>query len=356
MEFLANYGLFLAKSLTFVAVVFVIVVLLSSLGSRKKGDKGHIEVIKLNEKYEDLREDLREAMMDEEELKAHEKAEKKRLKDEKKAAKKATKKDEPAETELITEVKGRVFVVDFDGDIKASQVENLREEITSILSIATPADEVVIRLESGGGMVHTYGLASSQLNRITKKGIKLTACVDKVAASGGYMMACVANKIIAAPFAVLGSIGVVAQVPNLHKLLKKNDIDYDIYTAGKYKRTVTVLGENTEEGKQKFVEDLHDTHDLFKGFVKTHRPSVDVEAVANGDVWYGSKAIEVNLVDEVATSDEYLFEKMAVADVYSVHYKLKKSLPEKFGMAAQASADKLLLTWWDRLHSQRWFQ
>jgi len=356
LEFLANYGLFLAKSLTFVAVVFVIVVLISSLGARRKADKGHIEVVKLNEKYDDLREDLREALMDEEALKAHEKAEKKRLKEEKKASKKAQKKGDEAAEKSSEEAKKRVFVIDFDGDIKASQVDNLREEITTVLSVATPADEVVIRLESGGGMVHTYGLASSQLSRITKKGIPLIACVDKVAASGGYMMACVADKIIAAPFAVLGSIGVVAQVPNLHRLLKKNDIDYDIYTAGKYKRTVTVLGENTEEGKQKFVEDLHETHDLFKEFVKTNRPSVDVESVANGDVWYGTQALGVNLVDEVLTSDEYLCDKMATSDVYSVQYKCKKSLHEKFGMAAQASLDKLLLTWWNRLHSQRWFQ
>jgi serine protease SohB len=379
LEFLANYGLFLAKAVTVVAVVFVIIVLVTSIGGRKKSDKGQIEVTKINEKFDQLRDSLREAMMDEEQVKEFDKSEKKRLKAEKLAKKKAAKEKKKetgkssevivadvnvsetnAETVLdsqptVINAKKRTFVLDFDGDIKASQVDNLREEITSVLSVATPNDEVLVRLESGGGMVHAYGLASSQLARVTKKSIPLTVCVDKVAASGGYMMACVADKIIAAPFAIVGSIGVVAQVPNVHRLLKKHDVDYDIYTAGEYKRTVTVFGENTEKGKEKFVEDLHDTHVLFKEFVSSHRPEVDVAKVANGDVWYGSRAIDVKLIDEVSTSDEYLMEKMSEGDIYSVKFTHKKSLTEKIGFAAQASADRLLLTWWERLHNSRWF-
>lgn len=355
MELLAEYGLFLAKAVTIVAVVFVIVLLVVGLGGRKKTDKGHLDVSKLNEQYEDLRDGFREALMSDDALKLHEKSEKKRLKEEKAAAKKAAKQtpDTPENSDAAT--KSRVFVLDFDGDIKASAVESLREEITGILTLATPTDEVVIRLESGGGMVHAYGLAASQLARLTAKNIPLTACVDKVAASGGYMMACVADKIVAAPFAVLGSIGVVAQVPNVNRLLKKFDIDYDIYTAGKYKRTVTVFGENTPEGKEKFVEDLHDTHDLFKSFVQTHRPAVDVEEVANGDVWYGTQAIDKHLIDEVLTSDEYITSKIAEADVFTVKYTVKKSLPEKLGMAVAATADRVLLTWWERLQAARWF-
>ena len=108
-----------------------------------------------------------------------------------------------------------------------------------------------------------YGLAASQMQRIRDKKLKLTVCVDKVAASGGYMMAVVADKIIAAPFAVLGSIGVLAQVPNFHRLLKKHDVDFEMLTAGKYKRTLTMFGENTDKGREKFQEDIEDTHVLF---------------------------------------------------------------------------------------------
>lgn len=361
MEFLTDYGLFLAKTITFVVAVGVIITIAVSMGGRnKKSDKGHIEVTKLNEKFDHLRDSLRDAMLDDEEYKEFEKAEKKRLKEEKaqkkKAAKEATKaKGGEVTSETLDPEKKRIFVLDFYGDIKASEVESLREEISTVLTLAKPTDEVVVRVESGGGMVHSYGLASSQLARITNKNIPLTVCVDKVAASGGYMMACVADKIVAAPFAILGSIGVVAQLPNFHKLLKKNDIDYEMFTAGEYKRTVTMFGENTEKGRAKFVEELEDTHVLFKEFVSEHRPQVDVVKVATGEVWFGRRAIEVNLIDELQTSDEYLFSQAQNADIYEVEFTYKKSLPEKLGFAAQAAVDRLLMTWWERLNISRWF-
>ncbi len=359
MEFLTEYGLFLAKAITFVVAVFVVLSLVVSMGMRnKKSDKGQIEVTKLNEKFDAMRDTLRDAMLDEEGLKDAEKAEKKRLKEEKAQKKKeakasAKKGEEDAATHQPA--KKRVFVLDFYGDMKASENDCLREEITAVLSIAQPTDEVVVKVESGGGMVHSYGLASSQLARITHKNIPLTVCVDKVAASGGYMMACVANKIVAAPFAILGSIGVVAQLPNFHKLLKKNDIDYEMFTAGEYKRTVTMLGENTEKGRAKFVEDLEDTHLLFKEFVSEHRPQVDIAKVATGEVWFGRRAKEVNLIDELQTSDEYLLSQADTADIYEVEFTHKKSLPEKLGLAAQGAVDRLMLSWWERLQNSRWF-
>jgi serine protease SohB len=360
LEFLTNYGLFLAKTITFVVAILVVVVVAVSVGGRnKKSDKGHIEVTKLNEKFDHLRDSLRDAMLDDDEYKEYEKSEKKRLKEEKaqkkKAAKDVAKSKVEADTAAEAPAKKRVFVLDFYGDIKASEVESLREEISTVLTLAKPTDEVVVKVESGGGMVHSYGLASSQLARITNKNIPLTVCVDKVAASGGYMMACVANKIVAAPFAILGSIGVVAQLPNFHKILKKNDIDYEMFTAGEYKRTVTMFGENTEKGRAKFVEELEDTHVLFKEFVSEHRPQVDVVAVATGEVWFGRRAIDVKLVDELQTSDEYLFAQAENADIYEVEFTHKKSLPEKLGFAAQAAVDRLLMTWWERLNVSRWF-
>ena len=375
MEFLSDYGLFLAKAVTFVLAVFVIVSLLASLAMRnKKHDRGQLEVTRINEKYEETRDMLRDAMLDEEMLKIQEKAEKKKHKAEKAEKKKAAKlaakeakKDKADEKSKdgessdsvakgeSSETKKRVFVLDFHGDIKASECDLLREEITAILSQATTNDEVVVKVESGGGMVHSYGLASSQLARITQKNIPLTVCVDKVAASGGYMMACVANKIVAAPFAILGSIGVVASLPNFHKLLKKNDIDYEMFTAGEYKRTVTMLGENTEKGRAKFVEDLEDTHVLFKEFVAEHRPQLDIDKIATGEVWFGRRAKEVNLIDEIQTSDEYLLSQIETADIFQVEYVYKKTIQEKLGFAAQGAVDRLLMTWWERLHFNRWF-
>jgi len=237
----------------------------------------------------------------------------------------------------------KIFVLDFKGDIQASAVENLREEITLILATAKAGrDRVVVRLESPGGMVHGYGLAAAQLVRLRDAGFHLTICVDKVAASGGYMMACIANEIIAAPFAIVGSIGVVAQVPNFNRLLKQHNVDFELYTAGQYKRTVTMFGENTPEGKAKFEEELQQTHVLFKHFVEKYRPQLNVDKVATGEHWYGEDALDLNLVDKLQTSDEYLLALLPQHDVYVINTRKKATLGEKLGLQAAQMADSLI--------------
>ncbi len=237
----------------------------------------------------------------------------------------------------------KIYVIDFKGDVQASAVENLREEITLILATANAGkDRVVVRLESPGGMVHGYGLAAAQLVRLRDAGFHLTICVDKVAASGGYMMACIANEIITAPFAVVGSIGVVAQVPNFNRLLKEHNVDFELYTAGEYKRTVTMFGENTPEGKAKFEQELQQTHALFKHFVEKYRPKLNVEKVATGEHWYGQDALDLNLVDELKTSDEYLLSALPQHDVYVISTRRKPTLGEKLGLQAAQMADALV--------------
>ncbi|HAV5429054.1 protease SohB [Acinetobacter baumannii] len=237
----------------------------------------------------------------------------------------------------------KIFVLDFKGDIQASAVENLREEITLILATAKAGrDRVVVRLESPGGMVHGYGLAAAQLVRLRDAGFHLTICVDKVAASGGYMMACIANEIISAPFAVVGSIGVVAQVPNFNRLLKEHNVDFELYTAGQYKRTVTMFGENTPEGKAKFEEELQQTHVLFKHFVEKYRLQLNVDKVATGEHWYGQDALDLNLVDKLQTSDEYLLALLPQHDVYVINTRKKATLGEKLGLQAAQMADSLI--------------
>ncbi len=232
----------------------------------------------------------------------------------------------------------RVFVIDFKGDVLATEVESLREEVTVVLGVVQPGDEVVVRLESSGGAVHGYGLAASQLARLRSREVPLTVCVDKVAASGGYMMACVANKILAAPFAILGSIGVVAQAPNLHRLLQKHGIDYENYTAGKYKRTVTLLGPVTEDDKQKLREQLEETHELFKRYVREMRPALDVESVATGEHWFGTRAVEMGLADALATSDDYLLGRANGARIFEVLCERPRSVRERAVAIAQALA------------------
>jgi serine protease SohB len=331
IEFFADYGMFLLKTLTLVvALGLAVAIVVAASGKGHSSEAGNIEVKSLNERYTHMRETLEDAVLDEASLKKLAKEEKQKLKKEKAEQKKTAKTDTDAGV-----TKKRVFVLDFDGDIRAQAVDTMREEISAILTIATENDEVVLKLESGGGVVHGYGLAASQLSRIKDKSIPLTICVDKVAASGGYMMACIASKILAAPFAMVGSIGVVAQVPNFHKILKKNDVDYELFTAGEYKRTVTMFGENTDKAREKFSLELEETHELFKDFVGKNRPSIDVPKVATGEVWFGQQAVDLDLVDELGTSDQYLMEASANADVYSVTYKTKKSLQEKLGIGVE---------------------
>lgn len=339
VEFFAEYLGFLAKTATVVVAIVMVLLTLAALRSKGRQGGGQLQVSKLNEFFKQLQERVEHAVLDKDQLKAAHKAAAKAAKAQKKAG----------------VVKPRVYVLDFAGDIKASAADSLRHEITALLSTATPADEVVLRLESGGGMVHSYGLASSQLARIRQAGIPLTVCIDKVAASGGYMMACIGQKIISAPFAILGSIGVVAQLPNVHRLLKKHDIDYEVLTAGEYKRTLTVFGENTDKGREKFQEDLETTHELFKGFVGQYRPQLDMQEIATGEVWLGLAALEKKLVDELKTSDEYLAERAKHAELFHLHYAQKKSLQERVGLAGSVALDRFVLNWLSRLQQTRFW-
>ena len=306
MDFISEYGLFLAKALTIVfSVLFIMFFFFAASQRSKIGGEGRIEVKKLNESLDSLTDSLRTAIVP---ISAQKK-ERKRQKKERKIRAKG-----------VEEAKAKAFIIDFKGDIQATAVTSLREEITAVLAVAEKEDEVLVRLESPGGVVHGYGLAASQLKRVRNKNIRLTVSVDKVAASGGYMMACIADNIISAPFALLGSIGVVAELPNFHRLLKKNDIDYELVTAGEYKRTLTFFGENTEKGREKFAEELEDVHLLFKDFVSENRPLVAIEEVATGEAWFGTRALERKLVDDLKTSDEYILELCDKRDVFHVKY------------------------------------
>ena len=333
-DILTGYGIFILEILTILLVILAIVGLVISYRQHNKSKIGELEIKDLSEEFDHQVRVLRDFNLSEEELKQQAKAEKKAEKQKVKKRKEKLKKGET----LDDEKKSCVYVLDFHGDISASETTALREEISAILNVATPEDEVLLRLESPGGIVHDYGFAASQLSRLKQKGIKLTIAVDKVAASGGYMMACVADKIVSAPFAVIGSIGVVAQIPNVHRLLKKYDVDVDVMTAGEFKRTVTVLGENTEKGKQKFQQELEETHQLFKQFVSEIRPCVDIDKIATGEHWFGQQAIDLKLVDEISTSDDLILEKMKEKYVLSVKYRLKKSLIKKLGHQAEESA------------------
>jgi len=349
MTYLYEYLTFLAETVTIVVAFLVIVSVLVSLGARQAAhaEHGHLKVTKLNDRLRGLRHAMEGSLLPADAVKKQHKQEAKaqaesqkalsqELKHKRKEAKQAKTAEGAQDAQDVQEAEdtgddkdvtaaadgkaGRVYVLRFEGDTKASHVDHLRLEISAILTMAEAADEVVVCIESPGGMVHSYGLAASQLMRIRHRDIPLTAVVDKVAASGGYLMAAVANRVLAAPFALVGSIGVIAQVPNVHRLLKKNDVDVEVITAGKYKRTLTVLGENTEEGRRKFVEELEDVHALFQEFVKDNRPQLDLDTVATGEAWYGKRALDLGLVDELATSDEYLMQLCDAHDVYEVRW------------------------------------
>lgn len=342
LEFLLDYGLFLAKVVTFVVAVIALVVGVKVLGSKGGQAKGELQVTNLSEKHEETVAQLEEHLHDEVYLKARHKVQQKEQKENHKQESKQAKKAAKA-GELVDTRKPHLFVLDFNGSIDAKEVASLREEVTAILAVAKDYDEVLVRLESGGGMVHGYGLASSQLDRLKNANIKLTIAVDKVAASGGYMMACVADKIVSAPFAIVGSIGVIAQIPNFNKLLKKNDIEFEQMTAGEYKRTLTMFGENTDKAREKFKHELEETHGLFKDFIRVHRPSLALEKVATGEHWFGTQALELGLVDEIKTSDDLIIEASKEKSVLALHYVRKKKLSDKISGSAAKTVDSILL-------------
>ena len=339
MQFLAEYGMFLAKSITLVAAALIVAAALVSLSQRqRKTDEQRLEVTCLNKQYEQMEKTLSAALLSPQQLKQKQKAEKKANKDKAKADKRAAAGKAKGNGNGNGNSDGdggekparRIYVVDFNGDIRASAVASLRREISAILTLAGGGDEVVVRLESGGGVVHGYGLAASQLRRIRDRQIPLTIAVDKIAASGGYMMACVADKIIAAPFAFIGSIGVLLQIPNLHRLLKKHDVEFEQVYSGEYKRTLTMFGENTPKGRKKLQRQMEETHDLFKQHVKTQRPGLDIEAVSTGEYWLGSRALELGLVDALQTSDDYLMAAREDAQLLLVKYAEKKKMVDRF--------------------------
>ncbi len=325
MEQLFELGLFVGKALIIVISIVLVILTISAAASKNKHE-AELDIEDINEKYKDYENILQSQLLN--------KKEKKKLAKEKK-------KEEKAESDKS---KSKLFVLDFKGDIQASQVDQFREEVSAVLSVANSDDEILVKVESPGGVVHGYGLAAAQILRLKDAGLKITIAVDKVAASGGYLMACTGHKIIAAPFAILGSIGVVAQVPNIHRFLKKHDVDYQEITSGEYKRTVSLFGEITEKGKQKFTEQIEDTHKLFKDFVAKERPQLEMDKVATGEYWFAYRAKDLKLVDEIMTSDDFLFGARKNRKIVKVSLQGKKNLAEKLQKLVGSMASRALET------------
>ena len=334
-EFFADYGLFLLKTLTI--VVAIIAVMAAGAAAQRKASHESLEIENLNKKYRGLADALRKAISS---------------KVERKQAAKERKKEAKAEAKAPSG-RARSFVIDFKGDLKASAVASLREEVSAILDVANDDDEVIVRLENHGGIVHEHGLAASQLARIRDRDIPLVVCVDKVAASGGYLMACVASQVYAAPFAILGSIGVLAQIPNFNRMLDNHGVDFEQVTAGKYKRTVTMFGKNTDEDRAKLKEELEDVHALFKDAVAKYRPELDLDKVATGEHWYGKRALELGLADELATSDELLGKKAQERDLYHVSYKIKQPLQKRLMANVESAIERADAAGWRRKFESR---
>ncbi|MBX3709597.1 MAG: protease SohB [Gammaproteobacteria bacterium] len=322
---LIQLGLFTAKSLIIATLILaVLIVFFMLIAKSKEKTKGHLIIKSLNNKYDEAKEILLTATLNKKQFKQFLK----------------NKKLEEKAKQKIEQKPKNIYVLNFHGDIKATAVSSLTEEITAVLNVATPSDEVVVRLESAGGIVHGYGLAAAQLLRIRAKQIPLTIAIDKIAASGGYMMACVANRILAAPFAIIGSIGVIVQLPNFHRVLKDKHIDFEQITAGEFKRTITVFGENTKEGREKLQHEIEDIHDLFKNLISEHRQQVEIQKVATGEHWLGQQAIGLKLIDEIKTSDDYLFERSKDANLYEICYETRKSLLNRLSTSANIMYDK----------------
>ena len=334
-----DYGLFLAKSITVVlaiAAVAVIILVAITIAARRGQSGSALTVKRLNENYESLADTLRSEAWSKQRLKEA-------ARERKKTRKARAKAGEDAARPIV-------YVLDFKGDLRASAVSALREEITAIVGMAGDGDEVVLRLENPGGVVHDHGLAASQLQRIKDRGLPLTVAVDKVAASGGYMMACIGDHILAAPFAVLGSIGVLAQLPNFKRLLEDKGVDVELFKGGRFKRTVTMFGHNSDEDRAKFQQEIDEIHTLFKTYVAEHRPGLDMDRVATGEHWFGRDALELGLCDALGTSDDWLMERRERAELLGVGYKRRKRFSERVLQSVEDAPSRAL----DRLLQRLW--
>lgn len=332
MEYISSYGLFLAKAVTIIVFIWVVLSMLLSL-AHKQHEQDQIEIKNLNSKFEQTKLQMQQQLLSKKEAKE---------------LLKQSKKEHKKKRKGLAGERKRVFVLNFVGNIKASAVKHLRKEITALLSVATSDDEIVVCLENSGGLVHEHGFAASQLQRIRQRDIPLTVAVDKVAASGGYMMACVANRIVAAPFSIIGSVGVLAQLPNFNRLLEKHGIDFEQVKAGELKRTLTMFGKNTDEDRARLTEQMEETHELFKEFIAEQRSVVDVQAIATGEHWLGKRALELKLIDELITSDDYLLRQSEHADIYEVKHVAPKTISEKLSGSVQSAFEKVLTVWWQR--------
>lgn len=330
-EFFLAYGLFLLQAITIVVAIIVTLGFIMAQKQRLKQEDGYFEITDIGEKLDETRDNLEQELLDKATLKTLKKQRKK------------AKKEEPTDKE-------RLFVIRFDGDIRANEASELRELVTALLVIAKPSDEVLLVLESGGGFVPHYGLAASQLKRVRDANLSLTVAIDKVAASGGYLMACVAHKIIAAPFAIVGSIGVLGQLPNFHRFLNKHAVDYEQHYAGQFKRTLTVFGKNTEKARKKFQQELEQTHTLFRNFIDENRPQVDLEQVATGEHWHALDAFEKKLIDQIMTSDEYIMKHHPEKAIYELNYKTKPDFKERLSSTLGSCVSKVTDSW------QKWLR
>lgn len=337
VKFIILYGLFLVKTLTVIFAISAVFMLMLTLRQRTRSRNGELKVINLCKQYREIKRQMELSSLGDVEQSIWQKRYKKKDKEQAKESKVIYKKGQSKPT------KPCLYVLDFKGSMHANEVSSLREEISAVLAVVKTGDQVLLRLESPGGSVHCYGLCASQLQRLRNNNVPLTIAVDKVAASGGYLMACVANRIVAAPFAIVGSIGVVAQIPNFNRLLKHHEIDIELHTAGAYKRTLTLFGKNSQEGREKFQQELDETHSLFKEFVHSMRPSLNINLVATGEHWYGTKALEHNLIDDISTSDELIMSALESHTVMSVRFKQRKHFTKYFTDSIALSVEQRIM-------------
>lgn len=320
-SFAADIISFLLKAIILV-FCFAAVVAISVSSKKKNSSEFSMSIINLKEKLLEQALSIKKQILSKDDLKKYKKEQE---------ALEKTKNENP-----------NLYVIDFKGSIDAKEVASLKQEVNAIISSHKKGDEVMVNLESGGGVVHGYGLAAMQLSRIRDAGINLTVCVDKVAASGGYMMACVADNLIAAPFSIIGSIGVIGQLPNFNRLLDKCNVDYEQHTAGNFKRTLTMLGKNSDESRAKFKDDLENIHKLFKGFIAKYRPDLDIAEVSTGECWFGTDALNMKLVDHISTSDDFLLNKLSSHNLYKIEYKANKGIMSKLEAFGFKVADRIL--------------
>jgi signal peptide peptidase SppA len=202
---------------------------------------------------------------------------------------------------------------------------------------------VALLINSPGGAPTQSGLVAERIRQLAdKKGVPVLAFAEDVAASGGYWLACAADEIYAHRTSMVGSIGVISGGFGFTGLLDRFGVERRLHTAGENKARLDPFSPEKPEDVE-WLKKMHSQlHELFVDWVKERRGDrlSSTEGLFTGDIWLGSKALELGLIDGLGSLREVIAERYPDAEIFIA--EAKKPLLARLGLGAPAAASAML--------------